>query len=134
MLSRHPFAANWTLEVIAKRVDSTASDRNRTAWLTPGYAPSQFESRPVAYLSGGVSWPPSPFGSGCGSVALMDPSTKFAAEQYPNYGSYSFPVYPGTFLVLVSGCGAAGAPPLRVTVSGGKALRPPPGDSTPESK
>src|SRR2546429_26559 len=96
MLSRHPFAANWTLEATAKRVDSTDYDRNRTAWLTPGYAPSQFESRPVAYLSGGVTWPPpSPLGSGCGSVALMDPSTKFAAEQFPNYGS-SGPPNPAT--------------------------------------
>src|SRR5207244_12443158 len=102
--SRHPFAANWTLEVIAKRVDSTEYDRNRTAWLTPGYAPNQFESRPVAYLSGGVSWPPSPFGSGCGSVALMDPSTKFAAGPYPKYGSYSFSCDPATFTVLIRAC------------------------------
>ena len=133
MFSRQPFSANWTLEVIAKRVDSTDYDRNRTAWLTPGYAPSQFESRPVAYLSGGVSWPASPFGSGCGSVALMDPSTKFAAEQYPNYGSYSFPVYPGTFLVLVSGCGAAGARTSSVTISGDTQLGLALGNSTPNS-
>jgi len=134
MLSRHPFAANWTLEATAKRVDSTDYDRNRTAWLTPGYAPSQFESRPVAYLSGGVTWPPpSPLGSGCGSVALMDPSTKFAAEQFPNYGSYSFPVYPGTFLVLVSGCGAAGARTSSVTISGDTQLGLVLGNSTPNS-
>ena len=131
--SRQPFSANWTLEVIAKRVDSTDYDRNRTAWLAPGYDPSLFESRPVAYLSGGISWPASPYGSGCGSVALMDPSTKFAAEQFPNYGLFSFPVYPGTFLVLVSGCGAAGARTSRVTISGDTALGLALGNSTPNS-
>jgi len=132
-LSRPPYSANWTLEVIVRRVDSTDYDRNRTAWLTPGYDPSRFESRPLVYLSGQVVWPPSRYGSGCGLVSLMDASTKFAVEQFPNYGAFSFPVYPGTFLVLVSGCGAAGARTSRITISNDTQLTLSLGNSTPTS-
>jgi len=46
---------------------------------------------------------------------------------------FSFPVYPGTFLVLVSGCGAAGARTSSVTISGDTQLGLVLGNSTPNS-
>lgn len=132
-LSRHPFSAEWTLEVIVKRADSTEYDRIRTAWVTPGYEPTLFELRPLIHFSGRLVWPEAPDGWNCGSVALLDPSTKFAVEQSPNYGAFSFSVYPGTFLVLVSGCSPAGARTSRVTISGDTQLVLTLGNSTPNS-
>jgi hypothetical protein len=132
-LSRPPHSANWTLEALVKRVDSTDYDENRTTWLVPGYDPSRFESRPLVYFSGQIVGPGNPYPSPCGTVSLMDPSTKFVAEQDANGGAFSYSVYPGTFLVLVSGCRLAGARTSRVTISGDTQLALALENSTPNS-
>jgi len=127
LLGRHPYSANWTLEVNVQRVDSNQYDRNRTAWLMPGYDPSVFESRPVVYLTGYIP-------GACGDVSLMDPATKFATEVYAYYGSFYIELYPSSFLVLARSCGGPGAPRVStVNVSGNVSVTLPLGNMTPDA-
>jgi hypothetical protein len=97
-------SANWTVEATVSRVNATEVDRNRTYFSTPGINLTKFESRPLATLSGSILPPGSPGIPRCHIVSLMDPTTKFVAEQQTNYGTYSVPAYPGNFTVLVRNC------------------------------
>lgn len=105
-LSRPEASGVWSLEVEVNRADASEFDRNRTAGFIPGYLPTAFETRPLAYLTGHLLTPGGLWLWQCGSVALLDPSTKFSARAEVYAGTFSLPVYSGTFVVLARSCGS----------------------------
>ena len=106
-------AANWTFEARLNRVDASEYDRNRTSWSIAAIDLAKFESRPVAVLSGSIL----PFGDPhfpvCRIVSILDPTTKFAAEETVYSNTYSITAFPANFTVLVRSCGT----PTRSMVS-----------------
>ena len=130
-LSRAPASANWSVDVIINRLDSIEYDRNRTAWVMAGYDPSLFESKPVTYFDGRITWTGGPpHDGGCYQVFLMDPVTKFTTQtQGSVYRFFSIPAYDGNFLALAKPCGLGTSRALSVTVPATTYFEIPVGDA-----